>query len=112
MTKRMSVRETRQNLSDVLGMVYYGKESVIVEKKGKPMAVLISPEQFERFEQQAKERLGAVTEQLWSENAEKDPDDVYRDVTAAVEEVRQKRYDEQRTVQGRAGHEPGGQRRD
>ena len=76
------------------------------------MAVLFSPEQFERFEQQAKERLGAVTEQLWNENANKDPDEVYRNVTAAVEEVRQKRSDEQRSVQGGSGYEPGGQRRD
>ena len=111
MTKRMSLRETRQNLSDVLGMVYYGKESVIAEKKGNPMAVLIGPEQFERFEQQANERLGAVTEQIWKENADEDSDEVYRDVTAAAEEVRQRRYDEQRSEDA-AGREPGGQRRD
>lgn len=89
----MSVRETRENLSDVLGRVYYGNETVIVEKKGKPVAVLISPEQWDRFQQQSKERFFAVVDQLHRDNADKDPEEVYRDVTAVVAEVRQERYE-------------------
>lgn len=47
-----------------------------------------SPELFERFEQQTRERLAAVVEDIRERNKEKDPNDVYRDVTAVVEEVR------------------------
>lgn len=31
-----------------LGSIHYGNETVIVEKSGKPFAVVISPEQYER----------------------------------------------------------------
>ncbi len=60
----MSAKEARENFSDLLGMVYYGKEPIIVERKGKPMAVLISPEQFERYEGKVMERFGQVLDEL------------------------------------------------
>ncbi len=46
MVRRMSAREARANFSDLLGTVFYTNEPVIVERKGKPFAVVISPEQY------------------------------------------------------------------
>jgi prevent-host-death family protein len=46
MARRMSVHEARANFSDVLGSVYHTGEPVIVERRGKPVAVLVSPEQY------------------------------------------------------------------
>jgi prevent-host-death family protein len=92
-TKRMSVKEARENFSDVLGLVYYGKESVIVERKGKPMAVLISPEQYERYERQVMERFGQVLNELHTVNANTDPDEIQHDIDEAVEEVRREQYE-------------------
>ena len=42
-TSRVSVAEAKQHLSDLLGRVAYGKESVTITKRGKPMAVLVPP---------------------------------------------------------------------
>ena len=42
----MSVREARAHFADVLGSVYHTGEPVIVERNGKPVAVLISPDAF------------------------------------------------------------------
>src|SRR5579883_2436356 len=92
MTKRMSAREARENFSDVLGQVYYGKEQIIVERKGKPMAVIISPEQFERYEGQVTERFRRVVEELQQLNADKDPDEIEGDIAEAVEEVRREQF--------------------
>jgi len=92
-TKRISVGEARANLSDLLGSVYYGKEPVIVERKGKPMAVLISPEQFERYQDQVMKRFDRALDELDRRNAGQDPDELLRDVTDIVEEVRQQRYE-------------------
>jgi prevent-host-death family protein len=92
-TKRMSVRDARANFSDLIGSVYYTKEPVIIERKGKPAAVVISPEQYERYEQQVMERFERALDELHRRNADKDPDEVLRDVTEIVEEVRQERYD-------------------
>jgi prevent-host-death family protein len=36
LTRRISAKEARDNFGDLLGSVHYGKQPVIVEKKGKP----------------------------------------------------------------------------
>jgi prevent-host-death family protein len=88
----MSSKEAREHFSDLLGSVYYTKEPVIVEKKGKPIAVVISPEQYEAF-QKEEERLWRVVDQIRDRNVSNDPDELLRDVTAVVEDVRKTRYD-------------------
>lgn len=92
MPRRMSSKEAREHFSDLLGSVYYTKEPVIVEKKGKPVAVVISPEQYEAF-QKEEERLWRVVDQIRDRNVDNDPDEVLRDVTSIVEDVRKTRYD-------------------
>jgi prevent-host-death family protein len=41
--RRVSAKQAREQFSDILGSVYYSKEAVVVEKQGRPFAVLISP---------------------------------------------------------------------
>jgi prevent-host-death family protein len=36
-----NVAETKQRLSDLLGRVAYGKESIVITRRGKPMARLV-----------------------------------------------------------------------
>lgn len=93
--RRISSRDARANFSDVLGVVYYAKEAVIVEKKGKPVAVLINPEEYERL-QQAGQDNWAVIERVQANNAAYDPDEVLADVTAEVEVVRQELHEERK----------------
>jgi len=92
-TKHVSVGEARANLSDLIGTVYYGNEPVVVERKGKPMAVLISPEQYEQYQAQVKERFFSAVDAVQRLNVDEDPDEVLRDVTEIVDQVRQERYD-------------------
>jgi antitoxin YefM len=89
----MSAREARANFSDVLGRVYYTKEPVVVEKKGRPFAVVISPEDYEWLLAE-REKDWSVIQSVQERNADKDPNEVLRDVTAEVEAVRQQAYEE------------------
>jgi prevent-host-death family protein len=93
MTVRMSAKEARENFSDLLGMVYYGKEPVIVERKGKPMAVLISPKQYERYQRQIMGRFGQILGELQAHNADTAADEVQRDIDEALEEVRREQHE-------------------
>ncbi|TAK30922.1 MAG: type II toxin-antitoxin system Phd/YefM family antitoxin [Chloroflexota bacterium] len=95
LTKRMSARDARANFADLLGLVYYTKEAVIVEKKGKPVAVVISTEDYERLAKE-REQDWAVVEKVRERNADKDPDEVLCDVTAEVEAVRQEIYEQKK----------------
>src|SRR5947209_662452 len=44
----MSVREARAHFADLLGSVYHTGEPVIVERNGRPVAVVVSPERYAR----------------------------------------------------------------
>jgi prevent-host-death family protein len=92
--KRLSSREARANFAELLGAVYYTKEPVIVEKKGKPYAVMISPEQYDAIRQE-EERTWQLIDELRQKNAQFDPEEIEADVTAEVEAVRQQRYEEE-----------------
>lgn len=46
--KRIGAREARNHFADLIGAVYYSGEPVVIERSGKPMAVLVSIEQYER----------------------------------------------------------------
>jgi prevent-host-death family protein len=89
--RRYTAQEARQNLADILGMVYYGKEPVIVEKRGRMVAAVISPEDYALLQQQ-KERAFAVVDRIQERNTAYDAEEVLADVTQVVEEVRQERH--------------------
>jgi prevent-host-death family protein len=93
MSTVVNVTQARDNLAEILGRVRFGEEIVTIEKKGKPYAVIMSPEQFEAYQKAAKERLFAIVEKIQARNAHRSEEEVMRDVTQAVEEVRQERYD-------------------
>ncbi len=92
LVRKMSAREARANFSELLGSVHFTKEPVLVEKKGKPFAVIISPEQYGQLHREEQEDW-AILDELARRNADKDPDEVLRDVTEVVEEVRQEHYE-------------------
>lgn len=93
--RRISAKEARDNFTDLLGTVYYGKEAVIVEKQGRPFAVVISPEQYERFKTVAKDRFFEIVNEIQAKNKNVNPKKVLQDVTKVVEEVRQDLYEKE-----------------
>ena len=104
--RRMSAREARANFSDLLGSVYYTGEPVVVERRGRAFAVVISPEDYQRLTKESEEDW-AVIDRIRERNADKDPDEVLKDVTAEVEAVRQERYEKRKAAATRRrGHQP------
>ncbi len=85
--KHLSSREARANFADLLGSVYYTNEPVIVEKKGKPVAVIVSPQEYAALTQ-AQARAWETIQAMRAENAAEDPEAVFAEVTDAVAEVR------------------------
>ncbi len=45
----LSVVEARRQFADLLGRVAYGREEIVIERTGRPMAVLINPEEYRRL---------------------------------------------------------------
>ena len=101
MTQTMNVTTARQEWSQVLNQVYRGRTRVIVEKSGIPVAAISSAQVLERFKalEAEWEARFSVLDRIRAKNADQDPDEVLRDVTAAVEAVRQEAYDREQAVQ-------------
>jgi len=89
----INVTEVRDNLAEILGRVKFGEEVITVEKKGKAYAVIISPAQYEAFQKAAKEKLFAVVDTVQARNTHYTEDEVMKDVSETVEEVRQELYE-------------------
>ena len=53
--KTVSIVDLRTNHADILGSVYFAGEPVMVEKHGKPIAVIISLKQWEECQEKQKE---------------------------------------------------------
>ena len=90
MVKRMSAKEARGSFSDVLGSVYYGKEPVIVEKQGRPFAVVISPEDYDRLVQQREARFAAI-DRIREKNPGVTPEEAEADATREIAASRRER---------------------
>jgi len=86
----MSAKEARNNFSDLLGLVYYSKEVVIVEKRGRPFAVVISPEDYERLLKEREERF-AVFDDIRAKNPEVTPQEAQADAAREIAALRQER---------------------
>ena len=46
MTKTLNALKARQNFGELLNEVYYGKETIVIERAGKEMAVIVPLEEY------------------------------------------------------------------
>ncbi|MDI6770566.1 MAG: type II toxin-antitoxin system Phd/YefM family antitoxin [Anaerolineales bacterium] len=53
MEKTIGMAETKSNLADLVRQVAYGGERFVLERRGRPMAVLISVEEYKRLKELA-----------------------------------------------------------
>ena len=97
MVKRLSTATAQASLGAVLDAVYATNEPVVVEQQGRPIAVIISPEQYEEWQRQEDARDWAIIEAVAARRADQDPDAILAEVTALVEAVRQEEYERQRS---------------
>ena len=95
LVKRMSAREARNNFADLLGLVYYSKEPVIVEKRGRPFVVVISPEDYERLLKDREERL-AVFDEIRERNVDVTPEEAEADAAREVAALRRQKKERAR----------------
>ena len=88
MTTTVSSKDARDNFTDILGKVYYSNDAIIIEKKGRPFGVVISPADYIRYKKAAKERFFEIASSVQEKNKNVDPDHALDAVNETVEEVR------------------------
>ncbi len=100
---RITAKKARDNFTDILGMAYYGKETVVVEKQGRAFAVVINPGEYERYEkykEAARKRILEIIEEIQVSNKGISYGEVLKNVTKEVEAVRKERYAGRKKTKG------------
>jgi prevent-host-death family protein len=83
-------REARNNFADLVGRVHYSRETVIVERSGKPMLAMIPIDVYEQMIAE-REALFQVVDRLKERVPDLPEEEVIEDVSEAVAAVRASR---------------------
>jgi prevent-host-death family protein len=87
MKRRLSAVEARKRFGEILEGVYYRGDEVVIERAGKPMAVVIPTSRYEAIER-SRERLFDLIEKAQERNKDVPYEVIERDVAEAIAEVR------------------------
>ena len=87
MKRRISAVEARKRLGEILEGVYYRGDEVVIERAGKPMAVVIPAERYAAMERN-RERFFELIEKNWEHNKDVPPEEIERAIAEAIAEVR------------------------
>ncbi len=94
MTRTISADQAHAAFWDLLASVRETNDAVVVEQDGEPVAVMISPEAYQRLQhlQHQAEQAWVTIDEFRARNSGKDPDEVLEDVTEIVAQIRQGRH--------------------
>lgn len=90
----VSARDIQRGYKKVFDTVKRVRRPVVVMANNDPQAAIISIDMLEEYNRlKQDEELFTIINEIWAKNRSKDPDEVLRDVTGDVEEVRQRIYE-------------------
>ena len=95
-TQTMSASQVQQVWDQLLDRVSQRETRVLVERDGTPVAAIISVEDLHRltrFERERAARFKALDE-IAARNADKDPDEVERDIAEEITAMRQEQREQ------------------
>ena len=87
MEKTVNSSSLRKRLSDILDEVQFNQDKIIVERKGKPAAVLVPLDVYEGWKRN-RDRLFALIAEAQTNSGTEDPDEVMALVLEAQQQVR------------------------
>ena len=90
MKRRISAVEARKRLGEILESVYYRGDEVVIERAGKPMAVVIPAERYEAMER-SRDRLFELIEKNWEHNKDVPFEEIEREIEESIQELRKER---------------------
>jgi len=88
MEKTIGAFEARRRFGQLIEEAFYRRDHFIVERSGRPMAVIVPIEEYRRWQRMAKARVFGLLEQTWSQSASVPAEELERDVEAALSTLR------------------------
>ncbi len=90
MITEVSAVNFRQNLGEMLNLVQYRNDSIVINKDGKPVAALVDAELFARI-RRMRDRFDALSARIAEAYAEVPAEEGIAEIDAAVAEERRGR---------------------
>jgi prevent-host-death family protein len=87
MKRTVSAMEARKHLGELLEGVFYRNDEVVIERAGKPMAVVIPAYLYENIER-GRDRLMELIKMNWEHNKDVPPEELEADIEAVMLELR------------------------
>jgi prevent-host-death family protein len=97
MEKTIGAFEARRSLGKLIEEAFYKKDSFIIERSGRPMAVLVSIDDYQRWQRLAKDQVFAMIEAVQKRNAKVPSAELDRDIRDALKSLRLEARTEQKT---------------
>ena len=91
MKRRLSAVEARKKLGEILEGVYYRGDEVVIERAGRPMAVVVPVRLYEQHARNRKESwdsLLEITQRIYERNKDVPFEVIEAEIDEAVREVR------------------------
>ncbi len=90
MDKTVSALKVRQNLGQLINEIYYRGDEFIIKRAGKPMAALVTIEDYQKLIA-LKKKYFKVFDSIQAKNIAASFDEVAKDVAEAIRKVRSKK---------------------
>ena len=91
----ISARDIQRGYKKVFDRVKKTNQPVVVMSNNNPQGAVVSMKTLEKYKKLEQEQeFWTIVDEIRAANADKDPDEVYKDVTRDVEEVRQQLYEQ------------------
>jgi len=90
MALQIGAKDARAKFAELLGRVGFGREEIVIERSGKPMAALIPMEVYEQMVAEREARF-SITDRLQAQQPDLPPEQVEAEVAAMTKQVRANR---------------------
>lgn len=99
-TNTTSAREIQRNYRKVVEKVKKTNQPIIVINRNKPDVAIMSIDALQEYNRLKSDKLDwSIIDEIRALNADKDPEEVYKEVTEEVEAVRQEKYEKEKKAQ-------------
>jgi prevent-host-death family protein len=89
MEKTIAAFEARRKFGQLIEEAFYRKDSFVIERSGRPMAVIVPIDAYERWKRLAKERVFVMLEEVWQRNQDVPDQVLEQEIAQALNTLRQ-----------------------
>lgn len=89
MEKTIGAWEARRRFGQLLEEAFYQKDSFVVERSGRPMAVIVPVDEYQKWHRLAKERVFLMLEEVWQRTQGIPAEELEADLEQALATLRQ-----------------------